>query len=167
MLECTKGNGRCSIQGQSRISHACNGGHEGRYCICIKCGECGEPIHVEGQSTSLDSCETYHEVEGHCGVQIMPQRQARILTWADFAMRIGREMLTTGDSLQGTYILLALEAFHGNARNNQPLYYLQQRQSTWPLAIARKKRFGLGNFWRMWDTCKKGRDPSCAIIKDA
>ena len=56
-----------------RISHICNGGHEGRYCICDKYGE---PIHVEGGSTALDGRETHHEVfEGHFGLQIMPQKQ--------------------------------------------------------------------------------------------
>ena len=50
--------------------------------------------------------------------------------------------------------LLALESFCGNARNNQPLHSLQQRRSTWPLAIAGRKRFDVGNFWQMWDTCK-------------
>ena len=38
-----KRNERYSIQSWSRISHVCNDGHEGRYCIC---GKYGEPIHI-------------------------------------------------------------------------------------------------------------------------
>ena len=38
---------------------------------------------------------------------------------------------------------------------NQPLHYLRRRRSIWPLDIAQRKRFSLGNFWRMWATCKK------------
>ena len=54
--EYTKGNARESIQGQSRMPYVCNGGHKDQYCIC---GGYGEPIHVEGQSTTLDECETH------------------------------------------------------------------------------------------------------------
>ena len=39
-------------------------------------------------------------------------------------IRSAREMQTTGDPLWGMYILLALESFCGNARNNQPLHCL-------------------------------------------
>ena len=71
----------------------------------------------------------------------------------------------TGDPPRGTCFLLVLESFRGNARNNQPLYCLQQRWSTWTLAIAYRKQFGLVNFWQMWDTYKKDRHPSCATSK--
>ena len=33
--------------------------------------------------------------------------------------------------------------------------------------IVLKKRFVLGDFWRMWDIRKKDQHPSCLIIKDA
>ena len=66
-----------------------------------------------------------------------------------------------------TCFLLALESFCGNVRNNQPLHCMRQRRGTWSLAIARRKRFGLNNFWRMWDTSKKDWYPSCATINDA
>ena len=48
-----------SIQGWSKISHVCNGSQKGRYFIC---DEYGEPIHVEGRSTTLDGHEMHHEV---------------------------------------------------------------------------------------------------------
>ena len=50
------------------ISHVCNGGYKGRYCICR---EYTESIHVEGRSTALDGRETHHEIfEGHFGLQM-------------------------------------------------------------------------------------------------
>ena len=58
-------------------------------------------------------------------------------------MQIGQEMQITRDPPRGTCILLALESFRGNARNNQPLHYLQQSQSAWPLTILLMKRFDL------------------------
>ena len=71
--ECVKENERYSIKGWGKISHRCNSEYESLSCIC---SEYGEPIHVEGQSTALDACETHHEVfEGHFGLQIMPQKQ--------------------------------------------------------------------------------------------
>ena len=48
------------------ISHLCNVGHEGRYCICV---EYNEAIYVEGQSTTLDGHEIHHEVlQWHFGL---------------------------------------------------------------------------------------------------
>ena len=57
--EGAKRNGRCSIQGRDKISRVCNGGHEGRYCIC---GKYSEPIYIKDKSTVLDAHETYYEV---------------------------------------------------------------------------------------------------------
>ena len=57
------------------------------------------------------------------------------------------------------YFLLALESFRGNARNNQPLHRLRQKQNTRRLAVVLRKRFGFGNFWWMWDMCKQDRHP--------
>ena len=45
-------------------------------------------------------------------------------------------MQTTGDPPWGTCVLLALELFRGNERNNQPLHCLRRRRSTWLLAIV-------------------------------
>ena len=62
-------NRRYFIKSRSMISHVCNGGYKGRFCIC---SEYGEPIHVEGRSFSLDGRETYHEVfQRNFGFQIM------------------------------------------------------------------------------------------------
>jgi hypothetical protein len=92
-----------------------NSGHKGRYFIC------DEPIHVKGWSIALDGHKTHHEVfEGHFGLQFMPQKQGY-----DLKIRIGWNMQTIGDPLWGTYFLLTLKSFHGNARNNQPLHYIQ------------------------------------------
>ena len=74
-------------------------------------------------------------------------------------MHIGREMQTPGDPPWVCVFLLVLDSFRGNARNNQPLHCLQQRQSTWLLVIVLRKRFGLDNFWRMWDMCKNDQHP--------
>ena len=52
-------------------------------------------------------------------------------------------------------------------KNNQSLHCLWWSRSTWPLAIARRKQFGLGKFWQMWDTCKKAWYLSGVTIKDA
>ena len=71
--------------------------------------------------------------------------EVRISPSQDFAMRIGQKMQKIGDPPRGTCLLLALESFCGNTKNNQPLHYLRQRRSTWSLAIARRKRFDLGN----------------------
>ena len=58
---------------KAEVSHVCNGGHEGCYCIWCKFGE---SIHVTGQSTTLDGSKTHHEVlERYFGLQIMPWRQ--------------------------------------------------------------------------------------------
>ena len=80
-------------------------------------------------------------------------------------MRIGWE-----NDLQSAtkYVFfLALALFFGNAKNNQPLHYVRQRQSTWLLLVVLSKRFGLDNFWRMWDMCKKDRHSACVTIKEA
>ena len=72
-----------------RISHVCNDGHEGRYCIC---GEYGELIHVEGGSTTLNGHDAHHEVvEGHlrilrCG---LGGRCKRSTTWYVFPVGVG------------------------------------------------------------------------------
>ena len=87
-----------------------------RYCIC---SEYGELIHVEGHSTTLDGRKEHNKVfKRHFGFPIMPWRQGYCLL-EDFAMRIGREMQMTGDQPWGMCLLLALESFCGNARNNQ------------------------------------------------
>ena len=60
-------------EAKDMISHVCNGGHKGQYCVC---GEYGKPIHVKGWSTALNGCETHHKVfKGHFGLQIMPHKQ--------------------------------------------------------------------------------------------
>ena len=69
-------------------------------------------------------------------------------------------------STTGICFLLALESFCRNIRKNQPLHCLKWRWSIWPLAITRRKRFDLSNFWHIWDTWKKDRHPSCATHKD-
>ena len=157
-------NGRYSIQGWRRISHICNGRYVGR---CYICGEYGEPIHVGGQSTILDGYKTHHEIfKRHFGIQIMPWRQGYCLEKI-LRCELGEAMQTAGDPQHGMCFLLALESFYGNARNNQPLHCLRWRWSTWLLAIARRKWFGLGNFWQVWDMCKKDPHPSCVTTKDA
>ena len=61
-------------------------------------------------------------------------------------MQIGQGIQRTGDPPRGPCLLLALESFRRNARNNQPLHFLRWRRSIWLLSIILRKRFGLGNF---------------------
>ena len=84
----------------------------------------------------------------------------------DFVARIGRELQMIGDPPLGMYFSWALKLFCGSVRNNQPLHYLHYMWNTWPLAIAQRRPFNLGNFWWMRDSCKRERHPSCVTIKD-
>ena len=81
-------------------------------------------------------------------------------------------IMTLFESLSASYefldvSLILIQHFHGNTRNNQSLHYLCRKRSTRLLAIVLRKQFGLDNFWRMWDMCKKDRYPSCVTINDA
>ena len=145
ICECAKRNERFSIQGRSRISHVCNGGHEGWYCIC---GEYCETIHIEGWSTALDGHETYHEVfEGHFGLQIMPGRQwcglERFLR-CQLGWRCKRPVIH-----HGVHVLCwCWSHFVKMQENNPPMHCLQRRWSTWLLAIRLRN-------WLAWATFSK------------
>lgn len=106
-----KANGRCFIQTHSEISHVCNDGHEGQFCIC---GNYGEPIHIEA----------VHHIGWLWNV-----------SWGilDFKLCIGGKDIVlrgfciahwAGDandrrSTMGCVFLLVLKSFHGNGRNNK------------------------------------------------
>ena len=45
--------------------------------------------------------------------------------------------------------LLVFKLYYGNAKNYQPLHYLQSRWCTWLLAIILGTKFDLGTFWWM------------------
>ena len=57
--------------------------------------------------------------------------EGRTLYWEFFCIQSGREMQTTNNPPWGTCYLLALDSFRENAKNDQPLHYLQWRQNIW------------------------------------
>ena len=74
-----------------------------------------------------------------------------------FAMRIGREMQTTGDSPQGTCFSLALELFCGDAKK-QPIIALSTMEVEYMAAShCMKEAVWLGQILAKWDTCKNDR----------